>query len=1263
MNKWLLTAGLIGTATQALAVADTTAPTVSASVKSGTYTVAQSVKLAIKDNVDLKPNLYYTIDGSTPSIRSKLYRGETIQVTDTNTDDAAIDLKIRTLAMDINGNVAKNSFSYRIKTVDTVAPKISATPASGTYDSAQKIVLKVTDDKDKAPKLYYTLDGAVPTTSSVLYKDGQVINAVDIGSGVDLRVRTLAVDAAGNKSSRNFNYIINGENNPPVVAVSPLPGKFDKAQTVAFTLTDDTDKAPKLYYTLDGSEATTSSALYSASLTIDKDTVINTLAVDATGKSVKGSYQYQIAGDEGIGDGYLLDQFVAPGISIYVKTGWSTTNLHSFNVLPAGVSADTKWPGNKMSDAGNGWSTASFPGASSVSMVFNNGSGTQYPSNMGKETRTESGCLDLSTKVWTGLADCPAPIEFGVTSSVPSGSFGSDEQEVTLSIMGAAADATGYLTLDGVAPTAAHGLKFKNGQKLRLGKNSAIGKSIKLWISAEGKDATYTYTKAEKKEVKVQIYAPDWSSANAHYFNVTPSTVANSVWPGAVMTPDADNKGWFTYTLQNAEVASFVFNSNGTSKSLDFVGAKSGCYKVSAGAMPTATECPTPVAIPTASPEGGNFYGQSVDVKIGYIGKDVTAACYTEDGSDPAVACKTLYENGKVITVGKSLKEGETETLRLYAKNALGATPKSFTFTKKKPGEVLFTWDNATVYFVLTDRFRNGDISNDHSYGRECPKSAYDKMTGKVNTAQCWSGYEKHEGNFRGGDLKGMLEKLNAGYFTDLGVNAIWLSVPFEQIHGYVGGEDFKYYGYHGYWASDLTNIDANIGDKALMKEFIDTAHKKGIRIIFDVAINHLGYDSMQDADEYGFGAMNPGWENYYYTSNNNQANYKSYGPYFNYGSSNWSKWWGSDWVRAKAYGTCTSEDDINKCLDGLPDVRGEVSNDVALPQFLVTKWTREGRLATEQASLDSFFQKSGLKRTPANYMIKWLTDWVREYGVDGFRCDTAKHIQISVWKELKAQANIALKEWQAKPGVIKPDSQDLPFWMTAEVYDFAIGRPVHSTYHDNGFDSVINFEFQGKVAGNIAAAESNFSSYANAINSSHTWNVLNYLSSHDTSLYNRADLINGGTTLLLSPGAAQIFYGDETARPIDPYGPHWNEKFRSNMNWCDGSLGSDLSPCVDKAVLAHWQKLGQFRNRHPAIGAGSHAKLADTPYTFKREYKGDAVVVAFASGQQSISVGSVFADGAEVVDAYTGSKATVSGGKVNLNAGGVVLLEKSTQQ
>lgn len=90
---------------------------------------------------------------------------------------------------------------------------------------------------------------------------------------------------------------------------------------------------------------------------------------------------------------------------------------------------------------------------------------------------------------------------------------------------------------------------------------------------------------------------------------------------------------------------------------------------------------------------------------------------------------------------------------------------------------------------------------------------------------------------------------------------------------------------------------------------------------------------------------------------------------------------------------------------------------------------------------MDAFFQKTGLKRTVANYTIKWLTDWVREYGVDGFRCDTAKHVPLNVWAELKRQSNAALKEWQAKPGVIKPDNQDLNFWMTAEVWGHGVGR------------------------------------------------------------------------------------------------------------------------------------------------------------------------------------------------------------------------------
>lgn len=93
-----------------------------------------------------------------------------------------------------------------------------------------------------------------------------------------------------------------------------------------------------------------------------------------------------------------------------------------------------------------------------------------------------------------------------------------------------------------------------------------------------------------------------------------------------------------------------------------------------------------------------------------------------------------------------------------------------------------FDWHNATVYFVLTDRFENGDPSNDQSYGRH-----------KDGMAEI--------GTFHGGDLRGLTNKLD--YLQQLGVNALWISAPFEQIHGWVGGGtkgDFPHYAYHGYY-------------------------------------------------------------------------------------------------------------------------------------------------------------------------------------------------------------------------------------------------------------------------------------------------------------------------------------------------------------------------------------------------------------------------------------------------------------------------------
>lgn len=584
----------------------------------------------------------------------------------------------------------------------------------------------------------------------------------------------------------------------------------------------------------------------------------------------------------------------------------------------------------------------------------------------------------------------------------------------------------------------------------------------------------------------------------------------------------------------------------------------------------------------------------------------------------------------------------------------------------------VFSWNNATVYFLLTDRFSNGDTTNDHSYGRGMQADGKTPQVGATTS---------NPGTFHGGDLKGLTAKVNEGYFNNLGVNAIWITAPYEQIHGYTSGHvlgdngqagtggGFPYFAYHGYWTLDYSNIDANMGTEKDFETFVDTAHSKGIRVVMDIVLNHVGYATMKDLSEYGMGsALKTGWETYYYGDAKDRSGGDPEANWYNLSDPSWSKWWGPSFVRVllaySGYNAVGKSAGLTSTLCGLPDIYTESVTEIAIPPLLVTKWTKEGRLTKESAELDSFFASSKLAKTPRNYVIKWLTDWVREYGVDGFRCDTAAHVEKAGWGALKAESVKALKEWRTnnptKPGAKWTDD----FWMTGEAWGHGVSKDDY--YTTGGFDSMINFGFKGV---SVASAKSVYGglSAVNAPNSG--FNALSYLSSHDDGLYGRTNLIDGGTCLLLAPGGVQIFYGDESCRPFQ-----WKDMFtgndykdqplRSDMNW------SDLSTAGSVAAknLEHWQKVGQFRNNHLSVGAGQNIDLATSPYTFGRTYAKngvtDRVVCAMgatAGATTDIAVAGVFSDGAKVRDFYTGEMYTVATGKVSVKVGanGVVLLEK----
>lgn len=517
-----------------------------------------------------------------------------------------------------------------------------------------------------------------------------------------------------------------------------------------------------------------------------------------------------------------------------------------------------------------------------------------------------------------------------------------------------------------------------------------------------------------------------------------------------------------------------------------------------------------------------------------------------------------------------------------------------------------FVWEGANLYFLMTDRFNNGDKSNDVNFGRSITPA---KLRG-----------------FEGGDIRGIIQKIDEGYFDKLGVNAIWLTPIVEQIHDGVDEGTGLSYGFHGYWTRDWTKLDPNFGTEADLAEMVQKAHAKGIRIMLDAVINHTGPVTAADPV------------------------------------------WPSDWVRTepqcdyKTYGTTTA----CTLVKNLPDVKTEYSGDVSIPPFLAEKWKAEGRYDKEMKELDAFFKRTGYPRAPRYYIIKWLTDYISDFGIDGYRADTVKHTGADVWADFKVQCNIAFENWKKKNPTKVLDNNK--FYTIAEVYNYGISGGQDFDFGDkkvnyfkNGFNAMINFEFKWNAKGSY---EEVFSKYSDALNSElEGFSVLNYLSSHDDSApfdAKREKSFESAAKLLLAPGISQTYYGDETGRSLVVEGTQGDATLRSFMNWDDVKNNPDT-----QKILLHWQKIGQFRKKHPAIGAGIHKEISATPYVFSRGYKNgdylDRVVVGLdmAKGKKELNVSSVFKEGAVLYDAYSGQSTTVINGKASIDSDSdTVLLE-----
>ncbi|HEY0699029.1 MAG TPA: alpha-amylase family glycosyl hydrolase, partial [Micromonospora sp.] len=486
-------------------------------------------------------------------------------------------------------------------------------------------------------------------------------------------------------------------------------------------------------------------------------------------------------------------------------------------------------------------------------------------------------------------------------------------------------------------------------------------------------------------------------------------------------------------------------------------------------------------------------------------------------------------------------------------------------------------------YFVLPDRFANGDPGNDRG------GLTGDRLSTGLDPAD--------KGFYHGGDLKGVLDRLD--YIEGLGTTAIWLAPVFKNRPVQGSGNDVSA-GYHGYWITDFTQVDPHFGTNEDLKRLVDAAHQRGIRIYLDVIVNHTA-DVIRYAEN-----------RYSYVDKATRPYRDAQGRSFE--------------DRNYADGTRDFPEVNTKSFPYTPTFANPADATVKVPAWLndPTMYHNRGdsTFAGENSEYGDFFGLDDLW-TERPEVVRGLTkvygDWIASTGVDGFRLDTVKHANLDFWPQFSR----GIRQAAEKAG--KPD-----FFMFGEVY--SSDQEIESTYvRRGGLPATLDFSFQEAARGYVAAdgsARSLADVYARddlySARDTDAGRLPTFLGNHDMGRI--GSFVAGGPTdptthlrrdqlahelMFLTRGQPVVYSGDEQGFT----GPGGDKDARQDMfasrvpDYLDDDLlGTDRTHAVDNFNPAHplYKAIGdlaRLTQRHHALrdGAQIHRFASSSVYAFSR--------------------------------------------------------------
>jgi len=279
--------------------------------------------------------------------------------------------------------------------------------------------------------------------------------------------------------------------------------------------------------------------------------------------------------------------------------------------------------------------------------------------------------------------------------------------------------------------------------------------------------------------------------------------------------------------------------------------------------------------------------------------------------------------------------------------------------------------EDEIIYFLLPDRFENGDPANDR---------------GGIKGDRLKTGFDPaHKGFYHGGDLKGLLQRLD--YVEALGATAIWVGPIFKNkpVQGPAGDESA---GYHGYWITDFTTVVPHLGSDADFKALVDAAHARGIKVYMDIIVNHTA-----DVIQYRECADRP-------CDYRSRADY----PYQRRGGVD-----GAPINPGFAGDQAMNADNFAKLTD--PNFAYSVFVPKAEANVKVPAWLNDpiyyhnrgnSTFAGESSTMGDFVGLDDLMTEHPRVlagMIDIFGGWIDRFGIDGFRIDTAKHVNVEFWQ------------------------------------------------------------------------------------------------------------------------------------------------------------------------------------------------------------------------------------------------------------------------